>query len=200
VIYKLQDPCGTLGLAVVYGAVAFTGCLWAGAILYLNWLQQSDLYRSMSGKCRAPKTRTSSPVLWLLRYRQRRWAMQLPRREVTAERFGQALFAEFMALDVAQTIDKELRIKLMRSNDGVFNRFKTRAELDYADGALRKLMSDVLKGTKNPTDDLLLRVLCNTSAIAGKGDSWNAKSGCMPLPDWTTSQLDQDCYKMNLPA
>jgi hypothetical protein len=190
VIYELQAPCGTLGLAVVYGAVAFTGCLWAGAILYLNWRQQSDLYRSMSGKCRAPTTRTSSPVLWLLRYRQRRWAMQQPRCEMTAERFGRALFAEFMALDIAPVIDKDLRMKLMRANDGVFNRFKTRAELDYADAALRKLMSDVLSGKKNPTDDILLRVLCNTSAITRNGYSWNDKSRHMLLPGESTSQLD----------
>jgi hypothetical protein len=51
-------------------------------------------------------------------------------------------------------------MKLLLEPKGVFNRFKTREELDVADNDLRKQMSRVLNGTHNPSDEILLRVFC----------------------------------------
>jgi hypothetical protein len=161
VMYELQDPCGKLGRAVVYGAVATTAFLWLSAILYLNWQQQSDLFQSLSQERRHPTTWSTSPVLWVLRSRQRWRVLGQPSRDITAENFDPVLVDKCWKLHVGPVIDEQLRISLMAAEDGVFNRFKTREELDNAGSELRKEMAAVLRGVKIPTDDALLRVRCN---------------------------------------
>jgi hypothetical protein len=165
VVFKLESPCGALGKFVVYGAVGFSAVMWLGAALYLNWRQQSDLYRSISSSCKDPpaKTRSYSPVLWVLRYRQCKWVKQRPPCAISIENFDETLVVNVLENGVPSVLDRTTRMDLLLAPKGVFNRFKTREELDVADNELRKRMSRVLNGTHSPSDDLLLRVYCLTA-------------------------------------